>query len=423
MMKLTKYPNKGEKLKKIWPWLFLFLLLVFFCIWSKKDSIYLSSNNHSLATVSNVIKKNLYIDFNLTQEKDSYILSGKFTNVQQQINIRELLLGVGRKLIINHTIINQALKEESVIALIDKILPYFVRHYNNGKIIYHNQKLIILGIVNSSQTQVEMKKLLTNFNIISIDKSSIFMKSPIEYSIYKNNKTIHAEGIFNNTTQISHLKTYLPANTKNNFQIKKYRTDDNGSLQIVEKFLPLFLSKYTKGGIVYSKGKLTISGNVHSSKELKKIETLLAGATIPIINRTIIDPNILAIRKAEEKAIKLKIENLFKIENIEFDFDKSSLTSYGQNIIDKLVGILKQYPSVKVEILGYADSDGDTIYNQNLSKLRADKVKTELIAQHIKSDRLTAKGYGETRPLVPNTTLENKAKNRRVEINIQKGKQ
>jgi outer membrane protein OmpA-like peptidoglycan-associated protein len=46
-------------------------------------------------------------------------------------------------------------------------------------------------------------------------------------------------------------------------------------------------------------------------------------------------------------------------------------------------------------------------------------VKSKLVAQQIDASRLTAKGYGETKPLVKNTTRENKAKNRRVEINIQ----
>jgi len=127
-------------------------------------------------------------------------------------------------------------------------------------------------------------------------------------------------------------------------------------------------------------------------------------------------------RKAE--ALKLlqekeKIRKILNIEKIEFVVSKGSLTPKGKSTVDKLVNILKQYPDINIEIAGHTDSDGSVAFNQKLSQERVDTVKSRLIAKGISAKRLTAKGYGESKPLVPNTSKANKQKNRRVEINIQ----
>ncbi len=79
---------------------------------------------------------------------------------------------------------------------------------------------------------------------------------------------------------------------------------------------------------------------------------------------------------------------------------------------------MREYTTIRIEIAGHTDSDGSEAYNLKLSQSRVDTVKKELISKHIEASRLVAKGYGETKPLVPNTTRANKARNRRVEINI-----
>jgi len=120
--------------------------------------------------------------------------------------------------------------------------------------------------------------------------------------------------------------------------------------------------------------------------------------------------------KAERQAARDTIAALLEAEIIEFDSAKSSLTPLGKNTVDKLAVILQNYPLIKVEIAGHTDSDGDDKFNQKLSQARVDTVKKELISQGINGHRLKAVGYGESKPLVPNITAENKQKNRRVEI-------
>ena len=122
--------------------------------------------------------------------------------------------------------------------------------------------------------------------------------------------------------------------------------------------------------------------------------------------------------KAQALEIKEKITKLLKIENIEFSVGKGTLTTKGTEVVSKLAVILEKYPNVKVEIAGHTDSDGSEVFNQKLSQERVNSVKTTLISKNINKERLTAKGYGESQPLVANTTKENKQMNRRVEFNI-----
>jgi outer membrane protein OmpA-like peptidoglycan-associated protein len=90
----------------------------------------------------------------------------------------------------------------------------------------------------------------------------------------------------------------------------------------------------------------------------------------------------------------------------------------GIETIKKIATILKKYPDVKVEIGGHTDNEGSASYNQKLSQDRVDMVKKALVEFGIDANRLTTKGYGESKPLVENTTPENKAKNRRVEFKL-----
>ena len=101
---------------------------------------------------------------------------------------------------------------------------------------------------------------------------------------------------------------------------------------------------------------------------------------------------------------------------INFDVNKAIIKPESMGAINGIVQILKDNPDLKFEIGGYTDSDGDDAANMKLSQLRADAVRTQLISMGIDAGRLTAKGYGETKPIADNTTPEGKANNRRVEF-------
>lgn len=110
--------------------------------------------------------------------------------------------------------------------------------------------------------------------------------------------------------------------------------------------------------------------------------------------------------------------NKITLNNVFFDFDKSELNAVSFLELDKVVELLQKNPSLKIEIAGHTDNKGDKKYNQILSQKRAESVVNYLVQKGITAARLVAKGYGDTMPLVPNDTEENKAKNRRTELKI-----
>ncbi len=84
--------------------------------------------------------------------------------------------------------------------------------------------------------------------------------------------------------------------------------------------------------------------------------------------------------------------------------------------LDAMREILRNYPNAKFSIEGHTDSDGSNAFNQKLSEDRANAVRNALIEKGVKSDNLTAVGFGETKPVASNKTKTGKAQNRRTEV-------
>ena len=106
------------------------------------------------------------------------------------------------------------------------------------------------------------------------------------------------------------------------------------------------------------------------------------------------------------------------LQNIQFEFNSSALTAESESGIQILTAFLKRNPDLKVELAGHTDNVGNDNYNLKLSSDRAESVRKALIANGIEEMRLTAKGYGATKPMVPNDSDEHRALNRRTEMII-----
>lgn len=104
------------------------------------------------------------------------------------------------------------------------------------------------------------------------------------------------------------------------------------------------------------------------------------------------------------------------LEGVNFVTDSANLTPESRDILDRVAQSLADWPEVKVEVGGHTDSVADDAYNLSLSQRRAEAVRQYLIDKGISSKRLEAKGYGETRPIATNDTVEGRTKNRRVEL-------
>jgi len=106
------------------------------------------------------------------------------------------------------------------------------------------------------------------------------------------------------------------------------------------------------------------------------------------------------------------------LENVFFDTDKFILKDQSKVELQKLIEFMLHNKEVKIQISGHTDNTGDKQKNITLSDNRAKSVTEYLIAKGIAKERLTYKGYGDSKPLVPNDSETHKAMNRRTEFMI-----
>ena len=103
-----------------------------------------------------------------------------------------------------------------------------------------------------------------------------------------------------------------------------------------------------------------------------------------------------------------------------FDTGKSSIKAESTSVMVDIITILKEYPNAKFTVEGHTDSVGSEKLNQSLSESRALSVKEFLVDKGIEEFRLSAVGYGESKPMATNNTRAGRTQNRRVEINLVK---
>jgi outer membrane protein OmpA-like peptidoglycan-associated protein len=99
-----------------------------------------------------------------------------------------------------------------------------------------------------------------------------------------------------------------------------------------------------------------------------------------------------------------------------FDFNKATLKPEGKAKLDEAAGIMNKYPDLKVSVEGHTDSIGSDAYNMKLSERRAESAVSYLTSKGIAASRLSAQGFGKTRPVADNKTDAGRAQNRRVEL-------
>lgn len=105
-------------------------------------------------------------------------------------------------------------------------------------------------------------------------------------------------------------------------------------------------------------------------------------------------------------------------QRIEFKINSATLLPGSYKVLDELVTLLNSNPTLKVAINGHTSSDGTKEVNLRLSKSRAESVKTYLESKGVDTSRLTATGFGSEKPLNEGKTPEDRAKNRRVELEV-----
>lgn len=118
--------------------------------------------------------------------------------------------------------------------------------------------------------------------------------------------------------------------------------------------------------------------------------------------------------------VPIEVGQVFRLNNVFFDFDKWDLRPESFVELDRVVKLLKDNPSMEIELSAHTDSFGSDDYNLKLSDNRARSCMEYILSKGIASNRVTSQGYGETKPVAPNDTPENRQLNRRVEFKILK---
>jgi len=115
---------------------------------------------------------------------------------------------------------------------------------------------------------------------------------------------------------------------------------------------------------------------------------------------------------------RLAVGSKIVLNNIFFDFNKATLRPESTAELDRLVKMMNDVPSLKIEVSGHTDNVGSAAYNKKLSEERAKSVYDFLVSHGINKDRLTYVGYGFEKPIATNDTEEGRQLNRRTEVKI-----
>jgi outer membrane protein OmpA-like peptidoglycan-associated protein len=145
------------------------------------------------------------------------------------------------------------------------------------------------------------------------------------------------------------------------------------------------------------------------------VRVSLPGGRSVAVPRGSIDDNVAAFLAGRTPG---SLPRVFVFDHLNFESGSSQLTPDSAPTVNNLAQILIAYPNARVQLLGHTDNTGTPEANQTLSQDRANAVKEMLVNQGIAPDRITAIGFGQTRPIAPNDTEQGRAHNRRLELNV-----
>jgi outer membrane protein OmpA-like peptidoglycan-associated protein len=129
-------------------------------------------------------------------------------------------------------------------------------------------------------------------------------------------------------------------------------------------------------------------------------------------------PQAIVYKEATDTLAALKVGETVALQNIFFETGKWTLFETSKVELDRIAELLQKHNTLHVELGGHTDNVGDGKSNQTLSEQRAKAVYDYLILRGVPADRLTYKGYGESKPVADNTTEEGRAANRRTTFTI-----
>lgn len=107
---------------------------------------------------------------------------------------------------------------------------------------------------------------------------------------------------------------------------------------------------------------------------------------------------------------------------LSFEAARPTLRKEAIPAVDAIASWLRAHPGARIQIAVHTDAQGAAEWNLRLSQARAEAVRDALVERKIAPERLVARGYGETQPIAPNTTVEGRRRNQRVEVRVVAGR-
>ncbi len=178
-------------------------------------------------------------------------------------------------------------------------------------------------------------------------------------------------------------------------------------------------SRLEGGTALLTDQAVSLTGGAFYDKALALIRTDLQGG-LPqgwagdVTGLTVLPPP----PQVDRPTCQIRVDEVLSGNSIRFTTGGSEISSVSAGLLDQLVYAAARCTSNRIEISGHTDSDGTDEANQTLSEARTQAVSAYLVDAGITAERLIAVGRGETQPIAPNDTADNKAKNRRIELKV-----
>ena len=146
---------------------------------------------------------------------------------------------------------------------------------------------------------------------------------------------------------------------------------------------------------------------------------LVKMAEVRVVARETAESRIILVAQPRRPSVVIRGRNLQIRRRINFVTNSAEIAEASFGLLAEIADVLIRNPNLRrVEIQGHTDDRGGAARNQTLSQSRADAVRNWLSSHGVEASRLEARGYGQARPLVPNITAGNRARNRRVQFVI-----
>jgi outer membrane protein OmpA-like peptidoglycan-associated protein len=158
-------------------------------------------------------------------------------------------------------------------------------------------------------------------------------------------------------------------------------------------------------------------GNVTLTADADGYLALIATAQVKARQDSVVE--LQAVKKPKNPLVEVTAGEIRIKQQIQFALDSATILPESNSLMTEIADTLIRHPRIhRVEIQGHTDNTGTADHNKLLSDQRANSVRDWLTAHGVPGDRLTAVGYGQERPLVPNVTAAMRARNRRVQFKI-----